>query len=651
MKKRNALKTTVLVLGASIATVFPSVAAEPNNINPAPTKQEFAKLGDKAASLDGLTYIKGEPVSFEKGKFYVVEFWATWCAPCRTSIPHLTEFQKRFADKGVTVLGISKEEDIEKIKHFVVEQGEKMDYIVAADPKGMVSSGYMKAYQQRGIPTAFIVNAEGNVAWIGHPMGQMEDVLEQLMAGTFDSASYDEARLKRQAAKLNEEALYGKLVAYLDALKSGAGIEETQPLAKEIIAGNNPMMSRLLAWRIMMLSGIDDANRDMEMALEAITSANAETKGKDARVLDTYAMVLSKTGNLTEAIATGEKAIALAAGNERLQASMMPRLKAMKKEMAENAVEPKPAPSRKEGAKLGDKAASLDGLTYIKGEPVSFEKGRFYVVEFWATRCKPCLVSIPHLTELQKKFVDKGVTVIGISDEKEVETVRGFVAKQGKEMDYTVATDTTGQVLAGYMGAYKRRGIPAVFIVDGNGNVAWFGHPMKGLEEVLEQVIAGTFDSAAFGKAKAEQETTERKLHELVRAYTTAASSGAGIEETRPIAEEIIEAHNPMISCTLALRIMSVSNIDDANRDMEIAIKAAAQAARDSNNKDSKVLDIYAMVLTKNGQLAEAIAIQEKAIAAAKGDKRAQDGMKHRLNSLKKSQRAKEPAARETSDK
>jgi len=152
---------------------------------PTPTQANGATatagLGQKAASLDGLTFIKGDAVTLEAGKVFVVEFWATWCPPCRTSIPHLTEIQKQYKDKGVTVIGVSGE-SADVVKPFVEKMAETMNYTVAVDTDGKVGNGYMTAFKQNGIPTAFIVDGKGNVAWVGHPMVGLDDELAKVVA-------------------------------------------------------------------------------------------------------------------------------------------------------------------------------------------------------------------------------------------------------------------------------------------------------------------------------------------------------------------------------------------------------------------------------------------------------------------------------------
>ncbi len=140
-----------------------------------------ARIGDPAGGLDGLTFVKGGPVSLETGKVYVVEFWATWCPPCRTSIPHLTKVAAKFKDKGVIVIGISDEKE-SVVKSFVDQQGGQMDYVVAVDSTGVVRDKYMKAFGQRGIPHAFVVNASGKIAWHGHPMADLESVLNKVLS-------------------------------------------------------------------------------------------------------------------------------------------------------------------------------------------------------------------------------------------------------------------------------------------------------------------------------------------------------------------------------------------------------------------------------------------------------------------------------------
>jgi thiol-disulfide isomerase/thioredoxin len=150
-------------------------------------------VGDRAPKLQVKEFIKGEEVKkFDKGKVYVVEFWATWCPPCRESIPHLTELQKKYKD--VTFIGVSAfENDQKKVKPFVEEMGAKMDYRVALDDvpeggqrqDGKMAKNWMIAAKQGGIPTAFVIDGEGRIAWVGHPM-ELEDPLKQIVAGKWD---------------------------------------------------------------------------------------------------------------------------------------------------------------------------------------------------------------------------------------------------------------------------------------------------------------------------------------------------------------------------------------------------------------------------------------------------------------------------------
>ena len=91
MSRRN-------VIGVAVAVAMACMA---NSV-----RAQTLGIGSPAPKIEVKEFVKGEPVkSFEQGKIYVVEFWATWCPPCRTSIPHLTEMQKKYKD--VVFIGVS----------------------------------------------------------------------------------------------------------------------------------------------------------------------------------------------------------------------------------------------------------------------------------------------------------------------------------------------------------------------------------------------------------------------------------------------------------------------------------------------------------------------------------------------------------------
>ena len=137
---------------------------------------------------------------------------------------------------------------------------------------------------------------------------------------------------------------------------------------------------------------------------------------------------------------------------------------------------------------IGDPAPSIE-VEVLKGEAVDIAAGRgehVYVIEFWATWCPPCLKSAPHLSKLQAKLGDKGLKVIGISDEDK-ETVEPFIQDLGTKMDYTVAIDPSRRSHRRYMQPFGLTGIPHAFVVSKAGDLVWHGHPM---DPFLEHLLA-----------------------------------------------------------------------------------------------------------------------------------------------------------------
>jgi len=185
-----------------------------------------------------------------------------------------------------------------------------------------------------------------------------------------------------------------------------------------------------------------------------------------------------------------------------------------------------------------------DGKGFFK--PVTqFEADKVYVVEFWATWCRPCVASMPHLASLQNKYRGNNVQVVSISDEP-LETVNEFLTREAEVAEgekktfaditsaYCLTTDPDRSVYEAYMTASKQQGIPTAFIVGKSGLVEWIGHPMN-MDEPLEKVVGDAWDRDAFAK----ELEAEAKFNEVLEEISTLAGAGKFDEAIRLINDQI----------------------------------------------------------------------------------------------------------------
>jgi peroxiredoxin len=115
--------------------------------------------GDKAPAVKLVT-TSGQPVTLGNYKGYVLimDFFATWCIPCKESIPHLNSLNRKYGKQGLQILGVSVDEGSDReVKNFILER--KISYPVAVSGEDLQTE-----YGLRSIPTIYLINKKGMVA-------------------------------------------------------------------------------------------------------------------------------------------------------------------------------------------------------------------------------------------------------------------------------------------------------------------------------------------------------------------------------------------------------------------------------------------------------------------------------------------------------
>jgi hypothetical protein len=213
---------------------------------------------------------------------------------------------------------------------------------------GKMAKAWMAAAGQGGIPTAFIVNGEGKIAWIGHPMS-MDRPLARIVEGKWDlkvaaqehkqalAARARLTELRRKVAQAQqasdfkgavaiideaaaENPALGKMLAQpkLQLLTRAGDADKTLAFARKLIEGedrDNAQALNFVAWTIVDPdSGFTPAKKLRELALDAAKKADELARGKDGAIADTLARAYFLNDEVARALEHQERAVKLAEG-------------------------------------------------------------------------------------------------------------------------------------------------------------------------------------------------------------------------------------------------------------------------------------------------------------------------------------------------
>lgn len=377
------MSTVRIALAASLVLTSSWICSAQQDSAPAAQKDgELLTIGSRAPQLDIEHWVQdglGElgPVGkFEPGKVYVVEFWATWCGPCIGAMPHISQLQRDYLEKGVTIVSIS-DEDLETVTKFLERKVPNTEdqtyqeltkfYCLTTDPDRSTHEAYMEAAGQNGIPTAFLVGKKGLIEWIGHPM-TIDEPLAKVVNGEWDRDAFVaefkmqqeiEAAMGRLSLMLQngegdearalvddllERASNAEMKAQLTNIKMAVEFNIVQTLVldqdENAVAGFNraitmfkdePEVINQLSWLIVQVSEAgNEVSSDLLDAAIAAAENAMERDPENGSILDTLAHLVYAKGDVMRAIELEEKAIKVAP--EAMRPSMEAFLKKLKEE-------------------------------------------------------------------------------------------------------------------------------------------------------------------------------------------------------------------------------------------------------------------------------------------------------------------------------
>lgn len=485
-------------------------------------------------------------LSETKGKYMLIDFWASWCHPCRQAIPHWKEVYARYHDKGFDMVSVS---DDSKWADWVKAMAqEKMPWTQVIDEfpvKNMparVGSLYMTTF----IPFYVLLDREGHILVYSGDEAKIDQKLQELFGGPFtlsgrlsgsgadsvilyypvDGKYRQEAHLVKNNEFVIKGTIGGPASARILFKKTGETISQREfwNRIKEIYLEPGEMVltgdpSRLPSIRLIG----SKAEAELE-ELEALTTPVREEikpleeaflKEKDhekaAVIHEQFGPYQERIKKITYAFFLNHPTSPVTLNMIQYYVSQM-GLDSTKVVYAGLSAEQKASGAGKklaeeikkiEAGMPGSKAFAFT-KTDINGSKLSLSdfKGRFVLLDFWASWCVPCRKGNPHMIEVYRKYKERGLEIIGIADDdNNLPVWKKAVAKDGVGIWRHVLRGLDRDKMmndipnpADLDQQYGISSIPTKILIDPEGNIIGrygdsFGGSDADMDRMLEKVF------------------------------------------------------------------------------------------------------------------------------------------------------------------
>ncbi|WP_081369477.1 TlpA disulfide reductase family protein [Bradyrhizobium japonicum] len=233
-----------------------------------------------------------------------------------------------------------------------------------------------------------------------------------------------------------------------------------------------------------------------------------------------------------------------------------------------------------------------------RGQPLaSFQPGKVYIVEFWATWCAPCVAALSDLVQLQEKYSDSGVEVLGIAARERAQTAEearskldAWLSEKFPNLNYRGGFDYTREMDKLWMDSSVSVGIPTSFVVDRDGHIAFVGSPMQ-LDDVLAKILTGSWCISDEAKAADAERIANGERTMPIFAKLTPAMKAQDWAKALSVIEEAL----PVLPDDVNFRVLHADLLRHKMRDLQAGLPVMRQLVRDAINKKSAVWVAEAM--------------------------------------------------------